>query len=158
MRNLALALALTALAACSPPAAKAPAAPAPAAPAAAPAGTPPAAEPLTMSFSGLLPCADCPGLKTELTLTRDAPYSGDGTYRLVETYLERGAPFTTTGKWGTLRGDAIDPDATVYELDPDKPNGARHFLRVGNDEALKALDGDMKPLPDALPSTLKRVK
>ncbi|MES2341323.1 MAG: copper resistance protein NlpE [Pseudomonadota bacterium] len=152
MRNLALASALTALAACSPPAAKAPAAPP------APVAAVPAAEALTMSFSGLLPCADCPGLKTELTLTRDAPYSRDGTYRLVETYLERGAPFTTTGKWGALRGDAVDPDATVYELDPDKPNGARHFLRVGNDEALKALDGDMKPLPDSLPSTLKRVK
>lgn len=155
MRNLALAFALSLLAACSPPAAKAPAPPAPAP---APAAAAPAAEPLIMSFSGLLPCADCPGLKTELTLTRDAPYSGDGTYRLVETYLERGAPFTTTGKWGTLRGDAVDPDATVYELDPDKPNGARHFMRVGNDEALQALDGDMKPLPDALPSTLKRVK
>ena len=111
-----------------------------------------------MSFSGLLPCADCPGLKTELTLTRDAPYSGDGTYRLVETYLERGAPFTSTGVWGTLRGDAIDPDATVYELNPEKAEGRRHFKRVGNDEALKVLDGDMKPLPDSLPSTLKRVK
>ena len=153
MNHLPLTLALL-MSACSPPAAKAPAAPA-APPATA--GTP-VPEAMTMSFSGLLPCADCPGLKTELTLTRDAPYSGDGTYRLVETYLERGAPFTSTGVWGTLRGDAIDPDATVYELNPEKAEGRRHFKRVGNDEALKVLDGDMKPLPDALPSTLNRVK
>lgn len=150
MNPLALTLALL-MAACSPPVAKAPPPPPPAA-------TAPAPEAMIMSFSGLLPCADCPGLKTELTLTRDAPYSGDGTYRLVETYLERGAPFTSTGVWGTLRGDAIDPDATVYELNPEKAEGRRHFKRVGNDEALKVLDGDMKPLPDSLPSTLKRVK
>ena len=142
-------------AACSPQAAKPPAAPA--APPAASGAVIPSA--MTMSFSGDLPCADCPGIRTELTLTRDAPYSGDGTYRLVETYLERGAPITSTGIWGTLRGDAVDPDATVYVLNPDKPEGERrHYRRLGNDEALKVLGGDMTPLPDSLPSTLKRVK
>ena len=153
MKHQALGLALL-LAACSPQAGKAPAAaPAPTA------ATAPTPEAMTMVFAGDLPCADCPGLRTELTLTRDAPYSGDGTYRLVETYIDRGAPFTTTGIWGVLRGDAIDPDATVYELNPEKAEGQRrHFKRVGNDEALKVLGGDMTPLPDALPSTLKRVK
>ncbi|MFZ3007635.1 MAG: copper resistance protein NlpE [Phenylobacterium sp.] len=152
MKYLALALALL-MTACSPQAAKAPEPPP--APVAAAIPSPDA---ITMVFAGDLPCADCPGIRTELTLTRDAPYSGDGTYRLVETYLERGAPFTTTGKWGTLRGDATDEDATVYELNPEKAEGRRHFKRVGNDEALKVLDGDMRPLPDSLPSTLKRVK
>ena len=149
MKYLALGLALS-MAACSPPAAKPPP-PAPAARAA-------PAEPMSWSFAGDLPCADCPGLRTELTLTRKAAGWAEGTYKLVETYIDRGAPFTTTGDWTTLRGDATDPDATVYELNPDKPESARHFLRIGNDEALKVLGGDMKPLPDALPSTLKRVK
>ncbi|MES2723479.1 MAG: copper resistance protein NlpE N-terminal domain-containing protein [Pseudomonadota bacterium] len=153
MKHMALALALL-MTACSPQAAKAPEpAPAPVAAAA------PEPEGLSMVFAGDLPCADCPGLRTELTLTRDAPHSGDGKYKLVETYLERGAPITSTGVWGTLRGDATDEDATVYELNPDKAEGERrHYKRVGKDEALKVLGGDMKPLPDSLPSTLKRVK
>ncbi|MDO8801900.1 copper resistance protein NlpE [Phenylobacterium sp.] len=152
MKYLALALALL-MTACSPQAAKAPEPPP--APVAAAIPSPDA---MTMVFAGDLPCADCPGLRTELTLTRDAPYSGDGTYRLVETYLERGAPFTSTGKWGTLRGDAVDPDATVYLLDPDKPDSGRPFLRVGQDEALKVLDKELKAWPSGLPDTLKRVK
>lgn len=153
MKYLPMGLALL-MAACSPQAAKAPE-PAPA-PVAAAAPTP---EAVTMVFAGDLPCADCPGIRTELTLTRDAPYSGDGKFKLVETYIDRGAPFTSTGVWGTLRGDAVDPDATVYELNPDKAEGERrHYKRIGNDEALKVLGGDMKPLPDTLPSTLKRVK
>nr|QQZ50169.1 copper resistance protein NlpE N-terminal domain-containing protein [Phenylobacterium glaciei] len=111
-----------------------------------------------MTFVGSLPCADCPGIRTELTLTRDAPYSGDGKYSLVETYIDRGPPITTTGIWGTLRGDASDEDATVYELNPEKAEGERRHFRREGDMALKVLGGDMKPLPDALPSTLKRVK
>lgn len=152
MKYMALALALL-MTACSPQAAKAPEpAPAPVAAAA------PEPEGLSLVFAGDLPCADCPGLRTELTLTRDAPHSGDGKYKLVETYLERGAPITSTGVWGTLRGDATDEDATVYLLDPDKPDSGRPFRRVGDDEALKALDKELKPWPSGLPDTLKRVK
>jgi uncharacterized lipoprotein NlpE involved in copper resistance len=158
MKHLTLALALL-MGACSPQAAKAPVAPAAAAaapPAAAPGTSIP--EATVMSFVGNLPCADCPGIRTELTLTRDAPYSGDGHYKLVETYIDRGAPFTSTGVWGTLRGDATDEDATVYELNPEKSEAARrHFKRIG-DEALQALGKDLRPWPSGLPDMLKRVK
>ena len=127
MKYLALALALL-MTACSPQAAKAPEPPPPPV-----AASTPAPDDMTMVFAGDLPCADCPGIRTELTLTRDAPYSGDGKYRLVETYIDRGAPFTSTGIWGTLRGDAVDPDSTVYELNPEKPESDRRaFKRLGN--------------------------
>jgi copper homeostasis protein (lipoprotein) len=118
----------------------------------------PAPEPLVLRFSGTLPCADCPGIATTLTLTRKAAGWAEGTYRLEQTYIGRGGPRVTTGDWTTLRGDATDDNATVYELDPDKTQGAQHFLRVGDDVALRLLDGDMKPLPGKLPNTLKRVK
>jgi copper homeostasis protein (lipoprotein) len=117
-----------------------------------------APEPLVLTFSGTLPCADCSGIATTLTLTRKAAGWAEGTYRLKQTYIDRGPPRVTTGDWTTLRGDATDDDATVYELDPDKAQGAQHFLRVGDDAALRLLDGDMKRLPGRLPSTLKRVK
>jgi len=40
-------------------------------------------------YEGVLPCADCPGIKTRLTL------SLDGTYELVTQYLERQVPAQT---------------------------------------------------------------
>ena len=152
MKYLALGFALL-MVACSPRATEAPAPPPSPVAAAAP-----APEAMTMVFAGDLPCADCPGIRTELTLTRDAPYSGDGKYKLVETYIDRGAPVTSTGVWGTLRGDATDEDATVYLLDPDKPESGRPFRRVGQDDALKALDKELKPWPSGLPDTLKRLR
>lgn len=115
-------------------------------------------EPMTLTFAGTLLCGDCPGIKTELVLTRKAAGWAEGTYRLTETYLERSGPTVTTGDWTTLRGDALDEDATVYELNPDNPKTARHFLRVGDDQAIRTLDGDMKPLPKGLPDTLTRVR
>lgn len=114
-------------------------------------------EPMVLRFAGDLPCADCPGVRTDLTLTRKAPGWAKGTYVLSETYLERGGPRVTTGDWTTLRGDDADPDATVYQLDPDHPDRARHFLRVGDDKALKALDRELRRWPKRLPDTLKRI-
>ena len=159
-RRAGLAAVLLLLAACSPGAEPPTAPPPPKIPAPHMPAPPPAAaaEAMSLKFEGVLVCADCPGIKTELTLTRKAEGWAEGSYRLVETYLERGAPFVSSGEWTTLRGDAKDPDTTVYQLNPDKPKSARHFLRVGQDEAIKALDGDLKPLPESLPSTLTRVK
>lgn len=115
-------------------------------------------EPPVLRFSGVLPCADCPGIRTTLTLKRKGPGWAEGAYRLSETYIDRGPPRVTTGDWTTLRGDAADEDATVYELDSDHPERARHFLRIGPDRALKALDRELKPWPKGLPDTLKRVR
>lgn len=44
------------------------------------------------SFSGILPCADCGGIKTTLTLNKD------NTYELVQDYDGRGT-FAETGNW-----------------------------------------------------------
>jgi len=114
-----------------------------------------APEPMVLRFGGMLPCAGCPGIATELTLTRGGVGYAEGTYRLEETYLGRG-PQVTTGEWTTLRGDAADPDAAVYELDPDHPERARHFKRLGADRALQALNRELKPWPGRAPDRLQR--
>jgi copper homeostasis protein (lipoprotein) len=155
-----LAAAMLALCACGKPAPKAPVpvTTVPASqviPAAAPA---PGEEPMVLRYAGDLPCADCPGIRTELVLTRKAKGWAEGSYRLTETYLERGGPKVTTGDWTTLRGDAVDPDASVYQLDPDVTERQRNFLRVGDDVELKALDRDMKRWGGKVPDTLKRVR
>jgi uncharacterized lipoprotein NlpE involved in copper resistance/heat shock protein HslJ len=59
------------------------------------------------AYAGVLPCADCPGIKTRLTLNRD------GSYELSQQYLERQpAPTTVRGKfvWNAA-GNAVVLDA-----------------------------------------------
>jgi uncharacterized lipoprotein NlpE involved in copper resistance len=115
---------------------------------------PAAGEPLVLGpYEGVLPCADCPGIRTELTLRRKAAGWAEGTYRLVETYLDRGSPQVTQGEWTTLRGDAVNEDAVVYELNPDKPDRARHFERV-DDKTVSALGRDLAPPPKDTPAML----
>ncbi|MFR3488351.1 MAG: copper resistance protein NlpE N-terminal domain-containing protein [Alistipes ihumii] len=70
------------------------------------------------TYEGLLPAADGPGIRYELTL-ENREHSGDGTYRLAMTYLEAENGRDTTffeRPMGTLRGTDDDPDATVYQL------------------------------------------
>jgi hypothetical protein len=91
--------------------------------------------PILGSFRGVTPYADCPGIDTELTPTRERPGSGEGTCRLVEIYLGRSvAPLVATGTWTTLRGTPHDADATVYALNPDRPEAARYFPWSGSAE------------------------
>lgn len=106
-------------------------------------------------FSGTLPCADCSGLDTRLTLTRKGPGSAEGGYQLVETYQGKSGPRTTQGRWTTLRGSAADPDTIVYQLDPDQPDHSRYFQKVGED-AIQVLGRDLKPIDTPFNMTLKK--
>jgi copper homeostasis protein (lipoprotein) len=113
------------------------------------------ADPLVLGpFSGLLPCADCAGIATELTLRRKAEGWAEGTYTLRELRPGQRSPAVVTGEWTTLRGDAVNDDAVVYLLDPDDPIRSRHFLKVG-DRAVQALDDNLRPYPVGKPSTLR---
>jgi heat shock protein HslJ len=59
------------------------------------------------AYAGVLPCADCPGIKTRLTLNRD------GSYELSQQYLERQpAPTTVRGSFSwNAAGNAVALDA-----------------------------------------------
>jgi copper homeostasis protein (lipoprotein) len=126
-------------------------------PALAAAAAPTALEPLLVGvFAGDLPCADCPGMATRLTLVRKDTGWAEGRYLLVQTYRERAVPsLVKTGDWTTLRGDADDPDASVYQLDPDKDAGGELFRKDG-EQTLRALTPAMRPFPAGLPGTLTR--
>jgi copper homeostasis protein (lipoprotein) len=113
------------------------------------------AEPLVLGpFLGVLPCADCAGISTELTLRRKADGWAEGSYVLRELRADRRTPTVATGRWTTLRGDAVNDDAVVYQLDPNDPMKSRHFLKVG-DKAVQALDDNLRPLPVGQSSTLR---
>jgi copper homeostasis protein (lipoprotein) len=116
----------------------------------------------TMRFAGVLPCADCAGIRTELTLVQD-PRSGEPqTYELKETYLgsmsvDGEKTFTSNGRWSIARGTADDATLTVYRLDGGgKAEAARSFERV-NDQELRMLDREQKRISSTLNYTLMRV-
>ena len=64
-------------------------------------------------FSGKLPCADCPGIETKLTLNED------GSFLLDETYLEtKDGQFTAKGSYEVSADGAF---VTLKEEGNDKP-------------------------------------
>jgi predicted secreted protein/uncharacterized lipoprotein NlpE involved in copper resistance len=117
--------------------------------------------PGVIRFWGLLPCADCAAIRTELTLVQN-PGNGDPqSYDLVETHLGKGVqeekPFTTHGKWAIERGLGADSTATVYALDGGgKPELARKFERL-NDRELRQLDRTGQRIDSELNYVLTRV-
>lgn len=108
------------------------------------------------TWQGTTPCADCSGIITTLTLYTKAPNDFiDAIYRLNMKYIDRGS-FSNYGEWTVLRGMPGNPDATVYQLDPDKPGSGQYYLRV-DDDTLQQLDHEMKPIDSKLNFTLKRI-
>jgi predicted secreted protein len=124
------------------------------------------------NYSGVLPCADCSGIRTTLALNR----SDDGApvnYTMIETFVGRpaaGKPRVTGGSWTIERGDAADKNATVYQLHPagsssgsrsgssssgSSSTGMTSFVKVGAE--LRLLGGDMAELPASVPHTLKLI-
>ncbi len=113
--------------------------------------TTPVAKTAFAVYEGRLPCADCEGIDTILTLYNDETYTMSSTYlgREVEPYIEN-------GKWTTLRGDATNPDATVYQLysEADGSTTDQNYLVVGNE--LQQLDQDLRPIESPFNTSLTK--
>jgi predicted secreted protein len=112
------------------------------------------------TFEGTLPCADCAGIRTKLTLYAEQPSGKPVRYELIETYLQTrdgDRVFTKSGRWTLLRGSASDNDAIVYQLDYDRPKTTRSFLKVGNDE-LRLLDRMQNEIATPAPHSLQRIQ
>jgi copper homeostasis protein (lipoprotein) len=112
-------------------------------------------------YKGTMPCADCSGLDTVLRLYAKGKF--DTTYAFyVRTQTYRGAPhgditLSDRGEWTVLRGDAADPDATVYQLNPEEEQHSEALLVQDKGAALDQLDRDLKPIETTMNVTLKRV-
>jgi uncharacterized lipoprotein NlpE involved in copper resistance len=108
------------------------------------------------SFKGILPCADCPGIDTELKLVQLTEDSAEGTYTMKSRYLERNVePYVEAGTWTTLRGTKKDPNATVYQLTAQGQTGSQYFLQV-NDDQLKMLDSEQNEIESTMNYTLTK--
>ena len=111
-------------------------------------------------FTGVLPCADCKGIETTLTL-KENKEKNERTYTLKEVYLGQGSdkPFETTGKWTIIKGTATDPTAIVYQLsvenDDPEDSDVVNYLIVNN-STIKLIDDEMNEFDSKLNYLLKK--
>lgn len=105
----------------------------------------------TMRFIGVLPCADCEGIRTELE------FRSNGSFTIEETYLGKIAtlPHFQIGNWTTLRGTAWDMKATIYKINHDRLEGFRYFY-VLPDGNIKQLNDKQEEIQSSLNYTLER--
>lgn len=111
---------------------------------------------LVGAFTGVLPCADCSGIQTELSLYQDISNGENNIYVLKETYLTGNTgdtAFTTEGKWDIVLSDATTTD-TIYFLNYNEPDDARYFLQTA--DGIKVLDKEQKVIQSNLNYTLRR--
>ncbi len=72
-------------------------------------------------WRGVLPCADCSGIDTELTIFQEQTSKLPLTYTLVSTYQDSALePQTETGSWTLIQGMPEDPQAPIIMLGVDK--------------------------------------
>lgn len=111
----------------------------------------------TRVYRGTLPAASCPGIVYDITLY-NYEHSGDGVFRASLTYLEaedgKDQTYEFCGRQYTLRGNAVDKDATVLQFVPfDKAEDTMNFLFGG--DKLTMLDRELRPIDSNLNYTLQ---
>lgn len=116
------------------------------------------AHPDALFFQGVLPCADCAGIRTKLTLL-----PGPRVYVLRETYLGAAegahATYTTLGRWGEEPGvlEAM-PTAAVLRLDGEPDGPPQAYLARTDRDTLRLLDREGLWIESELPYELRRVE
>lgn len=108
-------------------------------------------EDFELAWQGVLPCADCEGIETRLSLRRDE--AGE-VFELQETYLgaEGGNVFTASGTWRLENDD--DSGAAIYRLGPE---GGSQAFALQPDGSLQLLGPDGEPAADPLAFRLYRL-
>ena len=113
----------------------------------------------TRVYKGVLPAASCSGIEYQVTLY-NYEHSGDGVYEMVLTYIDAdeggNSTYETTGRMYTLRGDAVDKNAVVYQLVPFAEGETVNFLY--QQDWLQLLDQELKPIDSKLNYSLELQK
>ncbi|MGZ3457671.1 MAG: copper resistance protein NlpE [Archangium sp.] len=100
-------------------------------------------------YEGVLPCADCTGIQTELMLL------ADGSYTMRETYQGKATNTAETrGRYDIANGTPADPNAVVYQLTPEQ-GAVRYFAAANDGQELRLLDANKQELPAQANTTLK---
>ena len=95
-------------------------------------------------FAGTAPCADCDGIRNELTLNFTQDGQPDG-FTLTQNYLgakddRSNHTFNVKGLFAVLTGSSEDPKAVVYHLMPDDDSEPASYYQRTDDNTLKLLE------------------
>ncbi|MBP6913208.1 MAG: copper resistance protein NlpE N-terminal domain-containing protein [Candidatus Levybacteria bacterium] len=104
----------------------------------------------TVTYSGTTLCADCTGIKTQLTIYNTPPK-----YTLHMEYEGKDTSITEQGTW-IIKSLKNNPEKEMYVLNP-KVGGPKTLYEILNKNQIRQLDGDGNPIPETLPFTLTRV-
>jgi copper homeostasis protein (lipoprotein) len=97
------------------------------------------------TFSGTLPCADCPGIDTKVTL------NADGTYKLHEVYQGKpGNGFNGDGTW------TAEENGKRIRLDPNSKSEQDRLFAVTSKDEIDALDLEGKAPESKQTQALRR--
>lgn len=96
------------------------------------------------TFSGTLPCADCPGIDTTVTL------KPDGTYAVHEVYQGKPGSFDSDGTW------TAEENGKRVRLDPNSKSEQDRVFAVKSNDEIESLDIEGKPIATAAPHSLRR--
>lgn len=96
------------------------------------------------TFSGTLPCADCPGIDTKITL------KPDGTYTLHETYQGKKDSFDGDGTW------TAEENGQRIRLDPNSKSENDRLYAVKSNDEIEVLDTEGNAIASTAPHALKR--
>ena len=96
-----------------------------------------------LTYSGMLPCADCSGIRTTLTLYRDQ-YDNPTRFELREEYLSGSKvelSASERGNWEAEKRLQGNMQYDIYTINPDDPDADRRYIKdVVN--AIEQLDQD----------------
>jgi hypothetical protein len=129
-----------------------------------PSPVPPQGSEILGVFQGNTPCSaqarplpqipadtDCEQMIWRLVLYQDPQTKAPRTYQLNSAYglpkpntndlVGGGTPIVMEGVWTITTGTKIDPQATIYQINPDDPQTTAYFLKV-NENLLHVLSSD----------------
>lgn len=111
------------------------------------------------TYEGILPCADCSGVKTRLKLNSNPNDPNNNTYELTQTYMgkEPNNTFVTTGKYSVQ--NSPENNSMIYIFTPDDADDEQIYYAVYNTDptTMHALDQDMKKIKSDINHILKLV-
>ena len=95
------------------------------------------------TYTGTLPCADCSGIQTTLTIR------GNHSYTLQSLYIGKGGPFTEQGVWEQTEKNNMQ----VYQL---TSNEATSYYQIVSEGTIRMLDSQAEPINAPFNLDLKR--
>lgn len=114
-----------------------------------------AAKHVLACYEGMLPCADCGGINTTLTLREDSTYLLEERFTGTNDKIEK--TFTYDGEYIVIKGTEKDADAVVYQLLFDDKENNRNYL-VLSKHAIKLVDPQRREFETKLNYTLTKRK